>query len=155
MKKVKTERCSRPGLNSRGHEIPDPRPAAIPVHVTRRYNDTDHIRSIIRGVLSDRAKESGHETFEESEDFDIDDDPIVHTPWELPSDEEDLPPGWIPRQPGSGDPGPVAADFPAAALAKFQNGPKKASKASPGPLKAPPAAPAAPAPAPQAPPDAQ
>lgn len=66
-----------------GKEYGDPVPKAPPVGVRRPVPLQDQIRAMVRRELSDRAYEAGYESFEESDDFDIDDDPAdPHTPYE-------------------------------------------------------------------------
>jgi len=66
-----------------GKEYGDPVPVAPPVGLTRSPSLAEQIRSMVRRELSDAAHDQGMETFEESDDFDVDDDPAdPHTPYE-------------------------------------------------------------------------
>lgn len=61
-------------MDEHGNEIPDPTPIAIPAGFKVPESLSDQIRRIIQTSVSEQAQEQGMETFEESEDFDIDDD---------------------------------------------------------------------------------
>lgn len=59
-------------LDQFGREIPDPTPVAPPVGYNRQPTMVEHIRAMVQGELLRRAaEESGAETFEEADDFDI------------------------------------------------------------------------------------
>lgn len=62
-----------------GREIPDPTPLSIPLRM-RHVSDSQHVDMVTRIVqreLSRHAAENGHETLEESDDFEIDEnDPL-------------------------------------------------------------------------------
>ena len=64
-----------------GKEYGDPVPVAPPVGLTRSPSLAEQIRSMVRRELSDAAHDQGMETFEESDDFDVDDDP-AYRDWE-------------------------------------------------------------------------
>jgi hypothetical protein len=75
------------GLTDDGLELPDPTPVAIPVHLRVPESMDSRIARIVSHSLSKAAQEQGFETFEEADDFDIDDDPIdPETPWEKDHD---------------------------------------------------------------------
>lgn len=61
-------------LDEHGNEVPDPTPVAIPAGFKVPETLQEQIKRLIRTSLSAAADEQGMETFEESEDFDIDDD---------------------------------------------------------------------------------
>lgn len=61
-------------LDEKGNEVPDPTPASIPAGFKVPESLQEQIKRLIRTSLSEQADEQGMETFEESEDFDIDDD---------------------------------------------------------------------------------
>lgn len=70
-------------LDKDGNEVGDPTPVAPPAHLRRTMTMSEQIQQMIRREFSMRASEEGFETFEEAEDFDIDDDPAdPHTPYE-------------------------------------------------------------------------
>lgn len=77
-------------LSERGREIPDPTPVAMPIGFKRPEALVDQIRRFVRRELSESAAGHGYETFEESDDFDIedDDDYDPQSPWELNFDQE-------------------------------------------------------------------
>lgn len=71
-------------LNAEGQEILDPTPVAPPVGYKRQPTMVDHIRAMVASErLAQFAAEAGAETFEEADDFDVDDDPEISTPYEV------------------------------------------------------------------------
>jgi hypothetical protein len=70
------------GLDENGREIPDPRPLRLPAGFKKPETLAEQVQRLVRTHISREAAESGHETFEESEDFDVDDDPDISTPYE-------------------------------------------------------------------------
>lgn len=69
-------------LDHNGHEIPDPTPVAIPAGFRRPETLAEQVQRLVRTGLSQLSSEAGAETFEESEDFDIDDDFDPSSPYE-------------------------------------------------------------------------
>lgn len=70
-------------LDDAGNELGDPTPVAPPAHLRRGMSTAEQIKQMVQRELSMRASEMDFETFEESEDFDVDDDrPDPHTPYE-------------------------------------------------------------------------
>lgn len=61
-------------LDERGWEVPDPTPVAWPAGVRRPETLTEQIRRLVRLEVSQVAAAQGMETFEEADDFDVDDD---------------------------------------------------------------------------------
>lgn len=59
-------------LDKRGYEVNNPKPLFIPVD--GRPSLRDRIKRMIRQELSDQAFDKGFETFEQSNDFDMDDE---------------------------------------------------------------------------------
>lgn len=59
-------------FDSRGREIPDNTPMVAPMR--RQPSLTELIRASVREEFSRQAHEAGMETFEEADDFDVDDD---------------------------------------------------------------------------------
>lgn len=55
-------------------EIPDPTPVAMPIHFQRPESLTDMMRRMIRTHLSEAAESGGSESFEEANDFEIEDE---------------------------------------------------------------------------------
>lgn len=78
------EKMLRRGLNNDGTPILDPLPIAPPVGYKKAPSMVEIVRDMVRSErLADAARQSGHETFEESEDFDVgDEDPLARSPWE-------------------------------------------------------------------------
>lgn len=69
-------------LDKNGHEIPDPQPIAIPAGFKRPETLAEQVQRLVRTQVSQLAQARGAETFEESEDFDVDDELDPHTPYE-------------------------------------------------------------------------
>lgn len=62
-------------LDDKGREVPDPNPLEIPVGFKRPESLAEQVRRLVRSEqLSQSVQAQGFETFEESEDFEIDDD---------------------------------------------------------------------------------
>lgn len=70
------------------YEDPDPTPLAIPVNFRRPPSIEEMIQKYVRTELSTRAQDQGAETFEEADDFDVDDDPELRSPYEITADHE-------------------------------------------------------------------
>jgi len=85
------------------HEILDPTPLALPVGLKQPPTLQEQIRRMIRSEELRRAAEAaGHETFEESDDFEVGDDYDPKSPYE-----ETFDPGLSPPS----QPVPNAAKF--------------------------------------------
>lgn len=79
---------SRVQLDENGREIPDPTPIVLRTR-QRVVSNYDDIRAFIRGELSRSALAAGTESFEDANDFDIEDDPIdPQSRWEYSVDNE-------------------------------------------------------------------
>lgn len=62
-----------------GRQVPDPRPVEVPVGLKRPLTLQEEIKRFVRSELSTRAAAEGVETFEEADDFELDEDPdLVH-----------------------------------------------------------------------------
>lgn len=62
-------------LDKRGHEIPDPEKIAIPSGFKRPETLAEQIQRLVRSeALAKEARDAGMETFEEAEDFEIEDE---------------------------------------------------------------------------------
>lgn len=74
-----------------GRERPDQTPHTLAVDGLRRPESLDDmVRRLVRHEMFQRAAaQAGHETFEEADDFDVDDDPDLKSPYEL---DDSLPP---------------------------------------------------------------
>lgn len=72
------------GLNPDGTQVLDPVPMAPPIGYKKHPSMVEIVRDMVRSEkLAQEALAAGHETFEESEDFDVDDDgPLMRSPWE-------------------------------------------------------------------------
>lgn len=62
-------------LDKQGHEVPDPTPVAVPAHFKRPPTLAEQVQRLVRRYSEEQAEKDGFETLEESEDFDIGDDP--------------------------------------------------------------------------------
>lgn len=70
-------------------EIPDPTPVEMPIG----YHHPETLQAMIARMVrfeSDRAKEHGLETFEESDDFDVDDDSEIVSPYQMSEMQEEF-----------------------------------------------------------------
>lgn len=63
------------GLAPDGRQVPDPVPLAPPIGYKKQPSMVEIVRDMVRGErLKQAAIEAGHETFEESEDFEVGDE---------------------------------------------------------------------------------
>lgn len=64
-------------LSPRGRELPSDRPMQPPVGYKREPSMVEIVRQQIRSEqMAQAARMAGHETFEEADDFDVEDDPM-------------------------------------------------------------------------------
>lgn len=70
-----------------GREIPDPTPVARALGLGPRASTLDEIRAAIGLIDRERAM-SGEETFEEADDFDVEEDFDPVSPWEISADND-------------------------------------------------------------------
>lgn len=71
------------GFDENGVFEPDSVPMAPPVGYRKQPSMVEIVRDMVRGEnLRKAAQEAGHETFEESEDFDVDDDVPLESGYE-------------------------------------------------------------------------
>ena len=73
-------------LNEHGHELLDDTPVAVPVELKRPPSTLDEIRRAL-ALVSREAAQQGLETFEEADDFDVEDEHDFESPWELSPDQ--------------------------------------------------------------------
>lgn len=73
------------------HEILDDTPVALPVRWRRPVPLAETIRRMVKQQLSLAASDQGFESFEEADDFDVDDDPEIKTQYELDGRQETTP----------------------------------------------------------------
>lgn len=70
-------------LDDKGREILDSTPMQPPVGYKRQPSLAETIREMVRSErLAQELAASGHETFEEADDFDVDDEYDPTSPWE-------------------------------------------------------------------------
>lgn len=73
-----------------GKELVDPTPMQIPVGFIRPEPLSAQIQRLVRSEISRRATEEGYESFEEAEDFEIEDEYFdPSSPWEMNFDPEE------------------------------------------------------------------
>lgn len=71
-------------MNDDGHEVPDSTPVAIPSHFKRPETLQEQIRRLVRSEQFNQEREAaGEETFDEADDFMVDDDFDPSTPYEV------------------------------------------------------------------------
>lgn len=120
-------------LDQRGWEIPDPTPLEVPLHWKRPPTLQDTIRQFIRTELSNQAVDQGAESFEEADDFDMDEEPDPLSAYEMREMQEESPirrreapkeesPAKAPDKPG-GSP-PAKQDSPQGDLIPNEPAPK-------------------------------
>jgi len=69
-------------LDKNGYEIPDNTPVAIPTRLRMPQSRTEQIRAFIRSELSRQSADHGQESFEEADDFSLDDGQEWVSPYE-------------------------------------------------------------------------
>lgn len=109
------EQLGRAVLGPDGKEYVSSRPVEAPIGLRVPRSTVEVMRDMIRREMSAAAETSGFETWEEADDFDVEDDPMdPHTPYEAifdgPLPGPDAPEGASPEG-GSG--GPPPGDKPA------------------------------------------
>ena len=61
-------------INEKGEEEGDPRPVNIPIGFQKPPSIHELMQKYVRNEISRRSEEGGFESFEDAEDFDVDDD---------------------------------------------------------------------------------
>lgn len=75
--------------NPDGSENPDPTPMAPPIGYNRQPTMIEHIRNMVRSEeLRRAAAAAGAESFDEADDFEVEDDPFPVSSFEAPDDLE-------------------------------------------------------------------
>lgn len=69
-------------LDPDGREIPDPNPMEVPAGMKRPETLAEQVQRLIRTSMSNYAAMNGAESFEEADDFDIEEDFDPSTPYE-------------------------------------------------------------------------
>ena len=80
MKDFEEETPMYGSLDERGWEIPDPTPVEIPAGFSRPESLEAMVQRMVRTRVSDIAAEEGFETFEEADDFEVDEEDYVNDP---------------------------------------------------------------------------
>lgn len=122
--------------DDQGREIPDPTPVAVPAGWARPPSMEELIRRHIRVEMSRQAADQGLETFEESDDFEVDEEGDPLSPYEIPeappealgggeSIEGSLPPVEDEKTPVEAKK-PVSADLPQSENLSTDSGTEKA-----------------------------
>lgn len=108
-------------LTKNGQEVPDPKPFAMPLGFKKPESTEDIVRRMIAQNLSQQVANNETETFEEADDFDVEDDEFIDpvSPYEEqlnvpPIAEPELgpKPQDIPPAPPQAPPVPVVAEVP-------------------------------------------
>lgn len=66
--------------DEKGREIPDPRPMEMPLGLRKPESMEEMIRRFVRVEASRIAQKEGMETFEEADDFEVEDDDFSDAP---------------------------------------------------------------------------
>lgn len=77
--------------NEHGEQIPDQTPVEIPVGFRQPESLQSMITRLVRAESTRAAQLGTHETFEESDDFDVDEDPQVISPYQMTTLQEEAP----------------------------------------------------------------
>lgn len=122
-------------FDDRGRQVPDPRPVEVPAHFTRPLSIQDEIKRFVRSELAQRAAAEGAETFEEADDFYLDDeDPDIApgTEYELDDGQESygVPPPLVESSSSSPSKDPAKPD-PVAGDSRAEGAPGGASAPAP------------------------
>lgn len=83
------------------HEFPDPTPVEMPLGFSRPPTLQEEIQRIIRIQMSQQAQAEGFESFEEADDFDVDEDPDPLSPYEVSEMQQEA---IFPKETDNGDP---------------------------------------------------
>lgn len=111
------------------YEDPDPMPFAPTVGVRPKETLEERMRRMIRDEMSYAAEQQGMETFEEADDFDVDDDMDPESMYEIPWE-----PAFEPRNPAPPRPEVQEAEVKATSTPKVPpKAPKKGSEAPAAP----------------------
>lgn len=95
------------------YEDPDPTPFAPTVGVRPKQTLEERMRQMIRDEMSYAAEQQGMESFEEADDFDVDDDSNPFSEFEIPFE-----PVFEPRNPAPPRPEVQAAEVKATTFGK-------------------------------------
>lgn len=102
-----------------GKEHLDPTPVSVPAGWQRPPTMEELIRRHIRQEMSRQAADQGEETFEEADDFEVDEDPDPLSPYEIPEAPQEWPGGVKPVDPAPPpQPGEKIAPEPATQAAE-------------------------------------
>lgn len=116
LKKIVKRNPKGRAYDEKGQFYPDPTPVAPPIGYVPEVSMFDRVRDMVRREMSKAADEQGFETFEEADDFDVDDDAELKSPYELvfqpepdgpkyPEPEKDPVPSPKPPEPAEGGEG--------------------------------------------------
>lgn len=87
VKTVQLEDLVNGRLNELGQEVPDPTPVEMPAGFKHPESLESQIRRLVRGAMSDASEQAGFESFDDADDFEIEDDDIdPATPYEMEFD---------------------------------------------------------------------
>jgi hypothetical protein len=76
-----------------GRELPDPTPVSVPAGFARPIALHEQIKRLIRTEMSRQAVTEEKESFEEADDFDVDEDGDPLSPYEIPEGLPERPQG--------------------------------------------------------------
>lgn len=94
------KKLRRAMIDGSGRELHNPIPVAIPIGLNRPPTLQEQIQRVLRQELSRQADAQGHETFDEADDFDVEDDDQINpiSQYEIHEmiPEEPIPPNPLP-----------------------------------------------------------
>lgn len=70
-------------FDERGREIPDNTPIEVPVQFRKPETIAEQVKRLVHSQLSIQAANAGRESFQEADDFDVDDDMELKSKYEL------------------------------------------------------------------------
>lgn len=76
-----------------GRQVPDQTPVELPLGFDRPRSLQEMIKTFIRSEMSNAAAELGEESFEEADDFDVDEDPDPLSDYEMVEAQPEWPQG--------------------------------------------------------------
>lgn len=80
------------------YEKPDPKPSKVLTGMNRPLSTAEHVRAVVKAEMSLAAELAEMETFEEADDFEVDDE-TMDTEYTLDDDDNHFNPSFIEEKP--------------------------------------------------------